>query len=68
MGIRKWKIENFTKEELWEMVNIECLALWSISGTLIDLSKGGMNQKEAIEKIRDRLEDYDSEMEKYKYE
>ena len=67
MGIRKWKIENFTKEELWEMVNIECLALWSISGTLIDLSKGCMNQKEAIEKIRDRLEDYDSEMEKYKY-
>ena len=67
MGRRKWKIENFTKEELWEMMNTECLALWSISGTLIDLSKGYMNQKEAIEKIRDHLEDYDSKVEKYKY-
>lgn len=68
MGIRKLKIENFTKEELWEMMNAGRLVLWRISGTLIDLSKGYMNQKEAIEKIRDHLEDYDSEMEKYKYE
>lgn len=68
MGRKKWKIESFTKEELWEMMNTGRLALWSISGTLIDLSKGYMNQKEAIEKIRDYLEDYDSEMEKYKYE
>ena len=68
MGIKKWKIESFTKEELWEMMNTGQLTVWSISGTLIDLSKGYMNQKEAIEKIRDHLEDYDSEMEKYKYE
>ena len=68
MGIRKWKIESFTKEELWEMMNAGHLTVWSISGTLIDLSKGYMNQKEAIEKIRGHLEDYDSEMEKYKYE
>ena len=68
MGRRKWKIESFTKEELWEMMNTGMLALWGISGTLIDLSKGCMNQKEAIEKIRDHLEDCDSKMEKYKYE
>lgn len=66
MGRRKWKIESFTKEELWEMMNTGHLALWGISRTLIDLSKGHMNQKEAIEEIRDHLEDYDSEMEKYK--
>lgn len=65
MGIRKWKIESFTKEELWEMMNTGHLALWRISGTLIDLSKGHTNQKEAIEKIRERLIDYGSEMEKY---
>lgn len=68
MGIRKLKIENFTKEELWEIVNTDRLALWRISGTLINLSKGHMNPKEAVEEIRDYLEDYDSEMEKYKYE
>lgn len=68
MGIRKWKIESFTKEELWEIVNAERFALWRISGTLINLSKGHMIQKEAIEEIRDYLEDCDSEMEKYKCE
>lgn len=67
MGRRKWKIESFTKEELWEMANAGRLALWRISGTLIDLSKGHMNQQKAIEEIRDYLDDYDSEIEKYKY-
>ncbi len=68
MRRKKWKIESFTKEELWEIANTGRLALWRISGTLINLSKGHMNQQKAIEEIRDYLEDYDSEIEKYKYE
>lgn len=68
MGRRKWEIESFTKAELWEMANAGSFTLWRISETLINLSKGHMNQKEAIEKIRDCLEDCDSKMEKYKYE
>lgn len=67
MERRKLKIENFTKEELWEIAKAGFFATDYIGETLVDLSKSELTKKEAIEKIRDYLDDYDSEIEKYKY-